>query len=166
MASFAGENGNLEGTIYNSAAVLRAEGAGDTSKIAYGQLDKLGRPTGVSETLTKDMIGTGSPARSSIRPPGFEGQVSGHARGHLLGNQLGGSGSEHRNLVTLFQNPVNSPVMRDYETMIRKAVENGQVVDYSVIPIYEGVNLIPSGVTLNASGSGGFELAISILNRK
>ncbi len=49
-----------------------------------------------------DMIGTGSPAKSLIKPVGFGRQAQGHARGHLLGNQLGGSGSDPRNLMTIY----------------------------------------------------------------
>jgi DNA-entry nuclease len=69
-------------------------------------------------------------------------------------------------LVTLYQNPVNSPVMRDFDTSVRKAVEAGETVNYQAIPIYQGDNLIPSGVTLHAKGSGGFNLDVTILNRK
>ncbi|WP_420824947.1 DNA/RNA non-specific endonuclease [Symmachiella dynata] len=49
------------------------------------------------------------------------------ARGHLLGDQLGGSGNEVRNLDTLEQNAANSPVMRGYEAAIRQAVEGGRL---------------------------------------
>jgi len=96
---------------------------GSTGSITYGELDSLGRTTGIEATITLDMIGTGSPAKSSIKPAGFGGQVQGHARGHLLGNQLGGSGSDPRNLVTIYQNPVNHPVMSSVEASIRKVVE-------------------------------------------
>ncbi len=61
--------------------------------VIFGELDNLGRPTGVTATITQDMIGTGSKASQSIKPPGFLGGgpgSPGHARGHLLGNQLGG----------------------------------------------------------------------------
>ena len=64
-----------------------------------------------------------------------------------MGNQLGGAGDDPRNLTTLFQNPVNHPVMSSVEGSVRKAVEAGEVVQYSVKPIYEGNTLIPSGVT-------------------
>lgn len=134
-------------------------------KVNYGELDSLGRPTGINATITSDMIGTGSSASSSIKPPGFLGGAEGHARGHLLGRQLGGSGKDPRNLVTLHQNPVNTPVMSSFERQVRKAVEAGETVNYSVTPIYKGNQLIPSGVTLNATGSGGFQLYVTILNR-
>ena len=158
------------------------------SSIHYGELDSLGRATGVDATITVDMVGTGTPAKSSIksagfggqkagharhtycrlrfRIAGFGGQKAGHARGHLLGNQLGGAGDDPRNLTTLFQNPVNHPVMSSVEGSVRKAVEAGEVVQYSVKPIYEGNTLIPSGVTIKAEGDKGFYIYQTILNRK
>ena len=139
---------------------------GGNSSIHYGELDSLGRATGVDATITVDMVGTGTPAKSSIKPAGFGGQKAGHARGHLLGNQLGGAGDDPRNLTTLFQNPVNHPVMSSVEGSVRKAVEAGEVVQYSVKPIYEGNTLIPSGVTIKAEGDKGFYIYQTILNRK
>ncbi|MCW1929656.1 DNA/RNA non-specific endonuclease, partial [Bhargavaea beijingensis] len=137
--------------------------------VILGELDNLGRPTGVTATITQDMIGTGSKASQSIKPPGFLGGgpgSPGHARGHLLGNQLGGPGKDARNLVTLYQTPVNSPVMRDFESSVRVAVEKGEVVRYQSIPIYEGNNLIPKGITLKARGTTSFSLAVTIINKK
>lgn len=43
--------------------------------INYGALDSLGRPTGVSATITEDMIGTGTAANPSITPPGWTAMV-------------------------------------------------------------------------------------------
>jgi len=134
--------------------------------IRYGALDELGRPTQIQARITQDMIGTGSAASRNIQPPGFitGARGSNRARGHLLGEQLGGSGREARNLVTLQQNPANSPRMRDFETAVRQAVEGGQVVEYTVTPIYNLTGRIPQGVTLSARGSGGFHLDVTILN--
>lgn len=142
---------------------------GSPGNVIFGKLDNLGRPTGVIATITQDMIGTGSKASQSILPPGFLGGgpgSPGHARGHLLGNQLGGSGKDARNLVTLYQLPVNSPVMRDFETSVRSAVDRGEDVRYLSIPIYEGNTLMPKGVTLKARGTNGFSLDVTILNKK
>jgi hypothetical protein len=134
--------------------------------VIFGELDEFGRPTGVTATITKDMIGTGSPAKNSIRPPGFGGQVSGHARGHLLANVLGGSGKDVRNLVTLFQNPTNTPIMRGFEKEVKDAVMSGQTVRYNVVPIYEGSNPIPKAITIKARGTGGFSLDVTIFNKQ
>lgn len=134
--------------------------------ITYLPFDSLGRPTGVQATITEDMIGTGTKASQDIIPPGWSGNGIdfNEARGHLLGAQLGGSGDIAENIVTLEQNPANSPVMRGFEIQVRNAVEGGQVVEYSVSPIYNGDNLVPRGVTINASGSGGFNLNVTVLN--
>ncbi|BBA36824.1 Rhs-family protein [Methylocaldum marinum] len=131
--------------------------------IKYGNLDTLNRPTGVSATITPDMIGTGTKANPTILPPGYVTD-SGMARGHLLGAQLGGSGDDVRNLVTIQQTPANSPVMRGFENQVRAAVEGGQNVNLQVTPVYQGNNPIPCGITMCASGSGGFNLDVTILN--
>ena len=140
--------------------------ARETGAVDYGTLDALGRPTGVKATITQDMIGTGTDASRKITPPGWSGNGTefNEARGHLLGKQLGGSGTEPRNLVTLEQNPVNTPVMRDFETEVRNTVESGQVVNYSATPIYSGDNLAPRAVTLLGQGSDGYNLGVSVLN--
>ena len=137
-------------------------------RVKLGDLDDLNRPTGVSATIEKDMIGNGTKADPDIRPPGFTGGMptGDHARGHLLGKQLGGTGDDERNLVTLYQNPVNTPVMSKFERQVRKAVDGGESVEYKSTPLYNGTQLIPRAVTLEAHGSGGFHLHVTILNRK
>jgi hypothetical protein len=47
--------------------------------IIFGELDELGRPTGVRATIISEMLGTGSQAAQRIRPPGFGGKAAGHA---------------------------------------------------------------------------------------
>ena len=111
------------------------------------------------------MLGTGTAAARSIRPAGFGGQAAGHARGHLIARSLGGSGTDARNLTTLFQRGANSPVMRDFEAQVANAVRGGQTVRYEVVPIYRGAELVPRGVTLRAAGNGGFRLDVTVLNK-
>ncbi|MBI1178452.1 hypothetical protein GC207_13540 [bacterium] len=137
---------------------------GIEGRINYGALDSLGRPTGVSATITEDMLGTGTRASQSITPPGYVVDAE-LARGHLLGRQLGGSGTDVRNLVTIYQNPANHPVMSGIEGQVRAAVQGGQVVDYSAFPVYEGANVVPRGITITGQGSGGFNTAVTVLNR-
>lgn len=131
----------------------------------YQGVDNLGRPTGITARVTPDMIRTGSDAMRAPTPPGFGGQAAGHARGHLLANVLGGSGKLSENLVTLINNPVNSPVMRGFEMSVAKAVEGGQIIDYAVTPLYRGAEAMPEAVQIIAKGSEGFDLAVTILNR-
>ncbi|WP_374755439.1 DNA/RNA non-specific endonuclease [Pseudomonas putida] len=54
--------------------------------IKYGELDSLGRPTGVQARLNSSHINSGTHANPNIQPPGFiTGAGSNRARGHLLG---------------------------------------------------------------------------------
>ena len=135
-----------------------------SGRIQYGELDSLGRPTGARATITRSMLGTGTRASQAITPPGFQGGGAGQARGHLVGAQLGGSGSEPRNLVTLLQIPVNTPEMRRFENQVASTVRNGEIVQYTVEPVYDGVNAVPRGITLIATGSGQFRMAVTVLN--
>ena len=45
--------------------------------------------------------------------------------------------------------------MRDIENSIRSAVTVGEIVDYSVTPIYEGADLIARGITIHTQGNRG-----------
>ncbi|WP_180269731.1 RHS repeat-associated core domain-containing protein, partial [Erwinia amylovora] len=131
----------------------------------YGELDHLGRPTGVRARLNASDINTGSHANPAIQPPGFiTGAGSNRARGHLLGRQLGGSGDDVRNLVTIQHRPVNTPDMSSVEGRVRKALERGETIDMSVIPIYKGPSRIPAGITIYAEGNRGFFESLTLLN--
>ncbi|MBN7319251.1 DNA/RNA non-specific endonuclease [Mycobacteroides abscessus subsp. massiliense] len=129
----------------------------------YQGLDNLGRPTGITARITPDMIGTGTRAGKAT-PPGWIPD-NGLARGHMLAKVLGGSGTESRNIVSIIQNPVNSPVMRDFEMSVANAVKGGQAVDYAVTPLYRGAAEMPEAVQIIAKGSDGFDLAVTVLNR-
>jgi len=150
----------------SSGGALEKSSTDVEGSVNYGELDALGCPRGIQARITPEMIDTGTSASSSIFPPGFGGEQAGHARAHLLAKQLGGSGNDLRNLVTLLQNPVNSPVMRGFENQVRVAVEAGEIVSYKVKPIYETVDRIPAGITIQATGDKGFKLFVSIPNRK
>lgn len=134
--------------------------------IDYGRVLKDGRRTGVKATITKKFIGKGTKANPKIQPPGFKSGDANHARGHLLGAQLGGSGDEKRNLVTLFHKPVNTPNMRGIENKVRKVVEAGEVVDYSATPEYETGQKMPVGIRIHAKGHLGFELKVYLKNKE
>lgn len=139
--------------------------------ITYEPLDKNQRATGADALITGEMIGTGTKADSNIRPPGFISGLAphGHARGHLIGRQFGGSGTDERNLVTLYQYPVNSPNMTKYENRIRQAVDQGEVVRYRVTPLYEEEELMPAAIRLEAksiSTDGSIDFEITILNNQ
>jgi hypothetical protein len=145
-----------------AAVIVRDAAEESAGRIVFGALDHLDRPSGVYAEITEDMIGNGS--RATVDPPGFFGEAAGHARGHLLGKQLGGSGSEPLNIVTLYHIPTNTPVMRGFENQVRAAVEAGETVRYWSIPVYEGSSLIPKEIRLVAQGNRGFGLSATITN--
>ena len=132
---------------------------------AVNELDALGRSTGASATITREMLRTGTKASQSVKVAGYGGRAARHGKGHLIGRLLGGSGDDARNLTTLYQNPANTPVMSGFERQIARAVEGGQTVRYQVTPIYRGSELVPRAVTLSARGSGGFRLNVTVLNK-
>ncbi|WP_236245278.1 LamG-like jellyroll fold domain-containing protein [Streptomyces sp. CC210A] len=134
------------------------------NSVRYRGLDDLGRPTGVDAQITPGMLDSGTPA-GRVRPPGWRGNgtLFNEGRGHLLANRLGGIGKgrdARRNLVTLTQDPVNTPYMRDMvEAPIYAAVKAGETVQYSVKPVYAGTNPIPIRLEFNAIGNKGFNLS-------
>ncbi|MFE7808212.1 putative T7SS-secreted protein [Streptomyces sp. NPDC057430] len=123
-------------------------------RVVYGELDNLGRPTGMHATLGDDMMGK-NPTDPHGDPPGWE-KDKGYNRAHLLGAQLGGSNYNPANFVTMHAY-ANSPVMRHIENQIRAAVESGETIQYSVTPRYNGTDKIPTGVYIEAYGSDGFQ---------
>ncbi|WP_399932923.1 DUF6531 domain-containing protein [Streptomyces kanamyceticus] len=134
----------------------------------FGKLDDLNRPTGVFASLRKEMLDTGTPAGSTWSP-GWRGHGTSfnEARGHLLANRLGGPGKgslSRQNLVTLTQDPVNTPVMRAIEDKVYRAVAKGENVQYSVVPRYEGTNPVPTRLEISAYGNRGFSLTEKLEN--
>jgi len=156
----------------NEADARAAERYGGA--IDYGTVDRAtGQRSGIRATITPGMVEAaaadrlGSEARSSIRPPGFDRLPQrNRARGHLLGRQLGGSGDVPSNLVALYQRQANSPVMRDYETLVAETVEAGETVTYRVLPIYdgEGDDGRPRAIRITARGDRGFRFDVEIAN--
>jgi hypothetical protein len=83
----------------------------------------------VKARLNASHKNTETHANTNIQPPGFiTGSGCNRARGHLLGRQLGGSGDDVRNLITIQQRPANTPVMSGIEGRIRKAWNKGKLL--------------------------------------
>jgi RHS repeat-associated protein len=135
--------------------------------IDYGGFDKHNRPTGIRAVLTRALLGRklGTRVTGKFNPPGWVEGATNRGRGHLLGKQLGGSGSDPRNIVTIVQEPVNNSLMKRSENAVRRAVESGETVSYSVAPIYRGTEGMPAGFRIRAQGSGGFFLNRLIANK-
>ena len=166
------QQGDNPGPIENGKASFTKEELKDSKKgwIKYGELDSLGRPTTAEALITPDMVGTGTGASQDIRPPGF---ISGldphnHSRGHLIGKQMGGTGEDLKNLVTLYQNPVNTPFMTKYENMVRKAADEGDKIRYRVAPVYEGDIGMPIAIHMEGKSlhSDKIDFNVIIENKK
>jgi len=94
----------------------------------------------VTALLRHDNMNTGSGPNPNLRPLGF---VRGdcphhHQRGHMIGNNLGGSGQTLENLVTLTEG-TNHPFMYEYEESVRKYVGShmGSSFVYEVQAVYD-----------------------------
>lgn len=123
--------------------------------VRYGQTNAMGQATRVMATLTAPMLRFGTRTDRRQTPPGWQGngKTFNEARGHLLANQLGGSGRDPRNLVTLTQKPANSPQMRSFEDGVRRRVRAGEVVEYAATPLYDPGVLPPTRILMTALGS-------------
>jgi hypothetical protein len=53
--------------------------------------------------------------------------------------------------------------MRDFENKVRDAIDAGESIDYLVLSIYRGDDLLPRGITIEASETNGFSLGVTIL---
>lgn len=126
-------------------------------QVRLGALTPSGQATYAGATITQPMLGTGSRASRHLKPPGWSGNGDAYneARGHLQGAQLGGTGGDLRNIVTLTQKPTNSPDMRAFEDHVARKVRNGEVVDYFVQPMYQGLGLAPDMILMMEQGSRG-----------
>ncbi len=120
----------------------------------YYDLDKLGRCTMAYACLGRDLMPTTARGSiSSIRPTGwhssrytFVEENSLYNRCHLIGWQLSGENANPKNLITgtRFLNNVG---MLPFENLIADYIkETNNHVLYRVTPIYDGDNLVASGV--------------------
>jgi filamentous hemagglutinin len=87
-----------------------------------------------------------------------------HASDQLLAGMLGGAGDDERSLVTLFQWNANHPNMSSFERQVQVPVLSGETRQFRALPVYDGANSLPIGITLTAKDSGRFSLDVSVPN--
>lgn len=124
----------------------------------YSELDSLGRCGAAYACIGQDLMPTEKrESISHIKPTGWvqnqydfvEGQ-SLYNRCHLIGFQLAGENANEKNLITGTRY-LNTEGMLPFENMIADFVkETNQHVLYRVTPIFEGNNLVASGVQMEA----------------
>lgn len=122
----------------------------------YSELDWLGRCGYAMASIGRDLMPTEDrESISSVKPSGWEQAqydiVEGRSlynRCHLIGFQLTGENANERNLITGTRY-LNTTGMLPYENMVTDYIkETGNHVLYRVTPIYEGNNLVASGVQM------------------
>lgn len=130
----------------------------------YSPLDSLGRTQMAIASVGKDTMPAPSEERgsiSSIKPSGWiqakYNNISGgwlYNRCHLIGWQLSAENANKSNLITGTKY-LNINGMLPFENMVADYIkETGDHVAYRITPIYEGNNLLASGVQMEAYSIG------------
>lgn len=125
---------------------------------SYSDLDSLGRCGVAFACVGQDLMPTEDRGSiSSVKPSGWQSTkydiISGkylYNRCHLIGFQLTGENANKENLITGTRY-LNIDGMLPFENMVADYVkETNNHVLYRVTPIYEGNNLVASGVQMEA----------------
>ena len=143
----------------------------------YSSLDGLGRCGVAYANICQELMPTD--ARESIgqvKPSGwqtarYDGVVDGnylYNRCHLIGFQLAGENANELNLITGTRY-MNVDGMLPFENMVADYVEDtGNHVLYRVTPIYDGTDLVASGVQMEAlsveDGGTGIRFNVYVFN--
>lgn len=164
--SSAGRNPGQGRGVRSARTVQRASPALPQENVRYRGMTDQNQSLGLSSTVTRSMLNTGSDAYRKIEPAGWRGRgdKTRESRGHLGAKILGFSGRDPRNLVTITQNPTNHPQMSKFERRVYEAVKKYGVLDYLVTPSYGQWALPPSSISLMAFPRGGDPLVGRINN--
>ena len=126
---------------------------------SYGELDKQGRCTPAMACLGKDLMPTEErQSISMVKPTGWKqkkypGLVDSdppylYNRCHMIGFQLTGENANEKNLITGTRY-MNVEGMLPYENQVADYIRStGNHVMYRVTPVFEGKNLLCSGVQI------------------
>ena len=126
----------------------------------YSELDSLGRCGVATANIGQEIMHTEKRGDiSSVKPSGWKNKeydknlVDGryiYNRCHLIGYQLTGENDNEKNLITGTRY-MNVEGMLPFENMVADYIkETNNHVMYRVTPIYEGDNLVASGVQMEA----------------
>ena len=136
----------------------------------YSSLDDLGRCGYTEAMVGKEIMPTEErKSISEVKPTGWNNQkynfVDGewvYNRCHLIGFQLTGENANRENLITGTRY-MNVEGMLPFENMIADYVrETGNHVLYRVTPIFEGNNLLASGVLMEAQSVEDNEISFCV----
>lgn len=151
-------NGSPYVVINNNIPYFTEEDYSTTSFETYGELDDLGRCSEAFANIGQDLMPTEERGSiGSIKPTGWQTVkydiVDGkylYNRCHLIGYQLTGENANKQNLITGTRY-LNIQGMLPFENMVADYIkETNNHVLYRATPIFEGNNLLASGVLLEA----------------
>ena len=138
----------------------------------YSELDHLGRCGTAEACIGEDLMPDGEREDiSEVEPTGWENReydiVDGgyvYNRCHLIGFQLSGENANEENLITGTRY-MNTEGMLPFENMVAEYVqETDNHVMYRVTPVFEGDDLVASGVQMEAESveDGGAGICFNI----
>ncbi len=144
--------------INNNIPFFTEEEITSVSYESYSNLDALGRCGVATACIGQDIMPTEERGSiGSVKPTGWHSvkydMVSGnylYNRCHLIAYELAGENANEKNLITGTRY-FNVTGMLPFENMVADYVkETGNHVMYRVTPIFEGDNLVASGVLMEA----------------
>lgn len=151
-------NGHAYAVINDNEPLLDTDEPAADSYEFYSELDSLGRCGYAMACIGPDLMPTEDrESISTVKPSGwvqaqYDCVEAGNLynRCHLIGFQLTGENANKQNLITGTRY-LNTQGMLPYENMVADYIkETANHVLYRVTPIYEGSNLVASGVQLEA----------------
>lgn len=151
-------NGNSYVVVEDNKPSFKESEYTTTSYEFYSDLDDLGR-SGVATasigidlmpTKERESIGTVKPSGwHTVKYDFIDGKYL-YNRCHLIGYQLTGENANPKNLITCTRQ-MNTKGMLEFENQVAEYIkETHNHVLYRVSPIYEGNNLVASGVEMEA----------------
>jgi hypothetical protein len=128
-------------------SVSRHNVEGFHDRVLVGDLEN-GKATYVVGTLEPADLHTGTPT-GGVYPLGLQpGELVQHdaARGHLLGNLFGGSGTHEGNLAWMHSRINLSDYKVHFENPVHSALKKGQTVDFSIRPLFREGDAAPYAI--------------------
>lgn len=141
-------------TINNNVSTFNEINYNET----YSKLDRLGRAGSAYSVISKNSLPTSERGSiGGVKPSGWhtvkydivDGKYL-YNRCHLIGYQLTGENANEKNLITCTRS-MNTKGMLQFENMVTKYIKDtGNHVLYRVTPVFEGNNLVATGVEMEA----------------
>ncbi|MET9402415.1 polymorphic toxin-type HINT domain-containing protein [Kitasatospora sp. NPDC002965] len=146
----------------NGSNVHLSEVSNGRAGVAYAEVTPQ-----VLADAKADLIGS-APSRGKRNAPAefvkLGGGDAGWSKGHLIGQQFGGSGTDLRNIISQTKVQNNGPI-NQAETVIKKHVENtGNTVIMSVTPHYDNPGALATRVTIEAVDDFGWHFKTTLPN--